>query len=185
MDLTPTALPGVVVLRPRVFADDRGFFYESFHDERFAAAGLPTAFRQDNHSRSTRGVIRGLHYQLDRPQGKLVTCIRGSVLDVVVDIRVGSPNFGRWDAVTLSEDSPRYVWVPPGFAHGFCVTSDVADVVYKCTDIYAPHDQRGVRWSDPELGIQWPAGEARVSEKDQQYLPLRAERDDLPRYAGD
>jgi len=183
MKIHETTLPEVLLLEPRVFRDERGFFLESFNDVRFGAHGLPTSFRQDNHSRSARDVLRGLHYQLRQPQGKLVTCVRGSIFDVAVDIRVGSPTFGRWAGVTLTDDEPRYLWVPPGFAHGFCTLSDVADVVYKCTDVYAADDDRGVRWNDPSIGIEWPILDPRLSDKDRQYEVLSASRPDLPRYS--
>lgn len=185
MKSSPTTLPGVVVIEPRVFHDDRGFFLETFRDEQFAALGLPTAFRQDNHSRSRRGVLRGLHFQLNRPQGKLVTVIRGEVFDVAVDVRVGSPTFGRWFGLLLSDDQPRALWIPPGYAHGFCVLSDIADVIYKCTDVYEPDDNRGVCWSDPSLGIEWPVSTPLLSEKDESYAGLDATRADLPRYAAE
>lgn len=182
MIVAETSLPGVLLLQPRVFRDDRGFFLESFNAERFAAHGLPTAFVQDNHSRSRANVLRGLHYQLRRPQGKLVTVIRGAIFDVAVDIRVGSPTFGRWTGVTMSDDDPRYLWIPPGFAHGFCALSDTADVVYKCTDVYAADDDRGVLWSDPTIAVQWPVAAPILSPKDQQYALLDPARTDLPRY---
>lgn len=182
MKVIDTALPGVRLIEPRVFGDERGFFYESFHAPRFAEHGLPTEWTQDNHSRSRGGVLRGLHYQLHRPQGKLVTCVRGEVFDVAVDIRRGSPTFGRWIGVTLSGDRPQYLWIPPGFAHGFCVLSEVADFVYKCTDIYQADDDRGVLWSDPSIGIEWPLAQPSLSGKDVTYLPLDPARTDLPRY---
>jgi dTDP-4-dehydrorhamnose 3,5-epimerase len=181
-----TELPGVLVLEPRLFRDDRGFFYESFNTEVFARhadAGLPAAFVQDNHSRSTERVLRGLHYQLERPQGKLVTCVHGAIFDVAVDIRVGSPTFGRWTGVTLSGDAPRYLWIPAGFAHGFCTLSPVADVIYKCTELYAPADEYGVRWSDPTIGITWPVRDPLLSPKDLRLAALDPARADLPRYS--
>lgn len=185
MKVDPTELPGVLVLEPRVFRDDRGFFYESFNADvfaRHASEGLPSGFAQDNHSRSTAGVLRGLHYQLHRPQGKLVTCMHGTIFDVAVDIRVGSPTFGRWTAVTLSGDVPRYFWIPPGFAHGFCVLSSSADVIYKCTDVYIAEDDRGVLWSDERIGVPWPLRDPITSPKDQRYARLDPARADLPRY---
>jgi dTDP-4-dehydrorhamnose 3,5-epimerase len=183
--VAPTALPGVLVIEPRVFRDDRGFFYESFNADAFARLadhGLPSSFAQDNHSRSSHRVLRGLHYQLHRPQGKLVTCVRGTIYDVAVDIRVGSPTFGQWTGVTLSGDEPRYVWIPAGFAHGFCTLSSVADVIYKCTDLYVPGDDRGVLWSDDAIGIAWPVDEPILSPKDQRHAGLDPARADLPRY---
>lgn len=182
MRVEKTVLPGVLLVTPDVFADDRGFFLESFNARTFAAAGLPTTFVQDNHSRSAAGVVRGLHYQLEQPQGKLVRVVRGAVMGVALDIRLGSPTFGRWTAFRLDDESHRLVWIPPGFAHGFCALAEGTDVVYKCTDFYAASDDRGVLWNDPELAIPWPAIAARVSEKDARYLPLRAPRSDLPTY---
>lgn len=182
MKVERTALPGVVVLTPRVFRDERGFFLEAFNAREIAAAGLPTGFVQDNHSRSAGGVVRGLHYQLDHPQGKLVRVARGAAFDVVLDIRVGSPTFGRWVTIDLDDERQQMVWVPPGFAHGFCALMDGTDVVYKCTEFYAPADERGVLWNDPDLAIPWPAIATRVSAKDASSLPLRAPRTDLPAY---
>jgi dTDP-4-dehydrorhamnose 3,5-epimerase len=177
-----TTLPGVLVIEPRVFRDDRGFFLESFNAERFERYGLPTVFRQDNHSHSVKNVLRGLHYQLHRPQGKLVSVVRGRVFDVAVDIRRGSPTFGKWFGTELTEDEPRYLWIPPGFAHGFCTLSDVADFVYKCTDVYVGEDDRGVLWSDPAIGITWPVAQPLLSEKDQRMATLDGMRSDLPEY---
>jgi dTDP-4-dehydrorhamnose 3,5-epimerase len=177
-----TSLPGVLVIEPRVFRDDRGFFLESFNADRFAQHGLPTVFRQDNHSHSMKGVLRGMHYQLRRPQGKLVGVIRGRVFDVAVDIRRGSPTFGKWYGTVLTEENPRYLWIPPGFAHGFCTLSDVADFVYKCTEVYVGEDDRGVLWSDPSIGIEWPIASPVLSEKDQRMPTLSAMRTDLPEY---
>ena len=184
MNIVATDLPDVLVIEPRVFRDERGFFLEAFHDERFAQSGLPVRFRQDNHSRSRRNVVRGLHYQLRHPQGKLVTCVLGEVFDVAVDIRVGSPTFGRWTGITLRGDEPRYVWIPAGFAHGFCALSDVADVTYKCTDVYHADDDRGVLWNDPAIGIPWPIDDALISPKDQRNPALEWAHDALPLYAG-
>jgi dTDP-4-dehydrorhamnose 3,5-epimerase len=178
-----TALPGVLVLEPLIFRDERGFFYESFNAEAFAghaADGLPTAFKQDNHSRSTARVLRGLHYQLRRPQGKLVTCVRGEIYDVVVDIRVGSPTFGQWTGLTPNERAPQYVWIPPGFAHGLCVLSPVADVLYKCTDVYMAGDEFGLSWCDPAIGVRWPVTNPILSAKDQRHPGLDQARADLP-----
>lgn len=182
MKIVTTPLPGVVLLEPRVFRDDRGFFLESFSAPRFAEHGLPSEFPQDNQARSTRGVLRGLHYQLEQPQGKLLTVIRGEVYDVILDIRRGSPTFGKWWSVVLSGDSPRFIYIPPGYAHGYCVLSAEVDFIYKVTALYAPHDQRGVLWSDPGLAIPWPVKDPILSEKDQQYLPLHPSRTDLPSY---
>ena len=187
MKVQPTELPEVLLLEPRLFRDERGFFYEAFNADVFAAHaewGLPTRFVQDNHSRSTARVLRGLHYQLARPQGKLVTCVRGTIFDVAVDIRVGSPTFGRWAGVTLDGDEPRYLWIPPGFAHGFCVQSPVADVLYKCTEPYVAADDRGVLWSDDRIGIDWPVRDPIISPKDQRLAGLDPAREDLPRFRG-
>ena len=178
--ITPTTLPGVVLVEPRVIRDARGFFLESFQAERFRAAGLPDRFVQDNHSRSSRGVLRGMHYQLRRPQGKLVTVVRGEIFDVALDIRRGSPTFGRWFGTVLSGDAPRYLYIPPGFAHGFCVLSDEADFVYKCTDFYEPGDEHGVLWSDPGSAIAWPIARPTLSAKDERYPALAPDRADLP-----
>jgi dTDP-4-dehydrorhamnose 3,5-epimerase len=186
MKIQQTELPGVLVLEPRVFGDERGFFYESFNAQTFAGLageGLPTGFVQENHSRSTQRVLRGLHYQLRHPQGKLVTCVHGSIYDVIVDIRVGSPTFGHWVSVALSADVPRYVWIPGGFAHGFCTVSPVADVLYKCTALYVPGDDHGVLWSDATLAIPWPVADPVLSPKDLQYAGLDPARSDLPRYS--
>jgi dTDP-4-dehydrorhamnose 3,5-epimerase len=163
-----TALPGVLILEPQVFGDARGFFFESYNRAAFQdATGLAPDFVQDNHSRSSRGVLRGLHYQLLQPQGKLVRVVRGRVFDVAVDVRRGSPHFGHWAGVELSEDNSRMFWIPPGFAHGFVVLSDSADFLYKATDYYAPQHERCILWNDPEIGIDWPLnGELLLSAKD-------------------
>ena len=179
-----TPLPGVLLVEPRVHRDERGFFLETFHAARFADLadrGLPTRIVQTNHSRSTRDVLRGLHFQRTRPQGKLVSVIRGEIFDVAVDVRADSPTFGRWTSITLSGEDPRAVWIPPGFAHGFCVLSEVADLVYGCTELYAPEDDRGIRWDDPRLAIDWPVTEPRLSPKDQGLPTLAALGADLPR----
>ena len=183
MKVTETPLPGVLIIEPRVFRDARGFFLESFNAPRFEQHGLPTIFRQDNHSHSTERVLRGLHFQLRHPQGKLVSVIRGEVFDVAVDIRRGSPTFGKWFGTTLTEEHPRYLWIPPGFAHGFCTLSPCADFVYKCTDVYVADDDRGVLWSDPDIGIEWPVDAPRLSDKDLRLPPLSAMLNDLPDYS--
>ena len=180
MKIEEAPLPGVLVIEPEVHADERGFFLESFNEARFAEHGLPTSFRQDNHSRSTKGVLRGLHYQRHRPQGKLVSVIRGAVFDVAVDVREGSRTFGEWHGVTLLGDKPCYLWIPPGFAHGLCVLSEVADVVYKCTQLYAPEDEAGILWNDPAIGIKWPISTPLLSSKDQSYAPFLLKRAGLP-----
>lgn len=157
MKVTPTALPEVLLIEPKVFGDDRGFFFESFNERAFnEAVGRDVVFVQDNHSRSTRGVLRGLHYQIQNTQGKLVRVVRGSVFDVAVDLRRSSPNFGRWVGVTLSEADHRQLWVPEGFGHGFVVTSDSADFLYKTTDYWEPKAERCVVWNDATLAIDWP-----------------------------
>ncbi len=157
MKVSPSALPEVLIIEPKVYGDSRGFFFESFNQRAFnEATGLDAKFVQDNHSRSTKGVLRGLHYQIQQPQGKLVRVVRGSVFDVAVDIRKSSSNFGRWVGVELTEENHRQLWVPPGFAHGFLVTSDTADFLYKTTDYYAPEFERSVAWNDPAIGVEWP-----------------------------
>ncbi|MCX7673830.1 MAG: dTDP-4-dehydrorhamnose 3,5-epimerase [Thiobacillaceae bacterium] len=174
MRVIETRLPGVLILEPKVFGDARGFFLESYNERTFAELGLPTRFVQDNHSRSARGVLRGLHYQIRQPQGKLVRVVRGAVFDVAVDLRRGSPTFGRWEGVELSEHNQRMLWVPPGFAHGFYVLSELADFLYKTTDFYAPEHERAIRWDDPDLAIAWPlAGEPLLSAKDRAAPSLR------------
>lgn len=182
MNLVQTPLDGVLVLEPRVFRDERGFFLETFNADRLSGTPLDTEFLQDNHSRSTAGVVRGLHYQLERPQGKLVHVARGRILDVAVDIRRGSPTFAKWFGVELSDENLRSLWIPPGFAHGFCVLSDVADVIYKCTSLYDAADDRGVVWNDPRIGISWPGSDPIVSAKDKKWLGLSDDRADLPSY---
>jgi dTDP-4-dehydrorhamnose 3,5-epimerase len=176
-----TAIPGVIVFEPRVFGDARGFFLETFHAARYAEAGLSLPFVQDNWSRSARGILRGLHFQEPNPQGKLVSVVSGAVWDVAVDIRRGSPTFGRHVGVELSADNKRQLWVPPGFAHGFCVLSDVADFVYKCTALYAPEHDRGIRWNDPDLAIPWPLEAPLLSAKDAS-APLLRDATVLPAY---
>lgn len=175
MNIFPTALPDVLVIEPKVFGDARGFFFESYNEHAFAqATGLRVSFVQDNHSRSARGVLRGLHYQLKQPQGKLVRVVRGSVFDVAVDLRRSSPAFGQWVGVELSEDNQRQMWIPPGFAHGFLVTSTHADFLYKTTDYYAPAHERCIAWNDPAIAVAWPLqGLSPVlSAKDQQASSL-------------
>jgi dTDP-4-dehydrorhamnose 3,5-epimerase len=149
-------IPGIVLIQPKRFGDERGFFIESWNRRVFAEAGIAAEFVQDNHSRSAHGVLRGLHYQLEKPQGKLVRVVKGGVFDVVVDVRRSSPTFGRWLGFELSEANQRMLWVPPGFAHGFVVTSESADFVYKCTEFYAPETERVLRWDDAAVGVRWP-----------------------------
>ncbi|MDQ0141586.1 dTDP-4-dehydrorhamnose 3,5-epimerase [Cupriavidus necator] len=168
--VVPTSLPEVLVIEPKVFGDERGFFFESFNAREFEeATGLQRHFVQDNHSRSARGVLRGLHYQIQRPQGKLVRVVAGEVFDVAVDIRRSSPNFGKWVGVMLSAENKREVWVPEGFAHGFLVMSESAEFLYKTTDYYAPEFERSIRWNDPAIGIEWPI----------EGVPVLAKKDEL------
>jgi dTDP-4-dehydrorhamnose 3,5-epimerase len=173
MKITRTRIPEVAVLEPEVFGDERGFFLESYNQKTFAEIGLGRNFVQDNHSRSVRNVLRGLHYQLGQPQGKLVRVVSGSIWDVAVDIRRSSATFGQWVGVELSAENKRMLWMPEGFAHGFLVTSDSADVLYKATDFYAPGGERSLLWNDPRLAIGWPlAGEPLLSQKDRAGLLL-------------
>jgi len=171
MNVIKTSLEGVVIIEPKVFGDERGFFLETFQSERYKEeAGIELDFVQDNHSRSSKGVLRGLHFQKTKPQGKLVRVVRGEVFDVAVDIRKGSATFGRWEGVILSEENKRQFWVPPGFAHGFVVLSDSADFEYKCTDYYDPRDEGSLAWDDSEVAIDWPLQnlgcDIQLSEKD-------------------
>lgn len=184
MKVLATALPGVVIIEPRVIEDGRGFFFESYHAARYAEAGLPERFVQDNHSRSTAGTVRGLHYQLRQPQGKLVRVVGGgSVFDVAVDIRRGSPTFGRWVGVELSAANKRQLYIPPGFAHGFCVPTEPSELVYKVTGYWVPDDERGIAWNDPTIAIAWPlASPPLLSDKDKAFP--RLDYADLPVYHG-
>jgi dTDP-4-dehydrorhamnose 3,5-epimerase len=166
MKIVETSLPGVLVIEPLVFADDRGFFTESWQAERYGAAGIGMSLRQLNRSHSVRGTLRGLHYQEPDPQGKLVWVMAGAVFDVAVDIRRGSPSFGRWFGIELSAENNRQLWVPPGFAHGFVALSDGVDLIYACSEIYRPAHDRALRWDDPEIGIEWPITEPLLSAKD-------------------
>ena len=180
MRFTPTKIPDVILIEPDVFGDNRGFFMESWHAEKFAEGGIAAQFVQDNHSRSSQGILRGLHYQINKPQGKLVRVLSGEVFDVAVDLRKNSATFGQWVGIILSEENKKMLWVPPGFAHGFYVSSKQADFFYKCTDFYAPEYERSIRWNDPDLAIDWPLidgkaptlapkDEAAVSFKDAEY----------------
>ena len=159
MRLIETTLAGVVLIEPKVFGDERGHFFECYRQDLFAEMGIRSVFVQDNQSRSRRGVLRGLHYQLGRPQAKLVRALSGEIFDVAVDVRRGSPTFGRWVGARLSEENRRMMYVPEGFAHGFMVLSDAAEIHYKCTDLYAPKEERGLLWSDPTLSVEWPTAE--------------------------
>jgi dTDP-4-dehydrorhamnose 3,5-epimerase len=173
MNVIETKLQGVVIIEPKVFGDNRGFFMETWNKKKFENAGLPYNFVQDNLSFSTKGVLRGLHFQNPNPQGKLVYVLQGEVFDVAVDIRMGSPTFGQWEGVTLSSENKRQFFIPDGFAHGFCVMSDTALFAYKCTDIYNPQAERGIIWNDPDIGIEWPIRQPILSEKDKRNLQLR------------
>ena len=174
MKVTPTKLPEVFIIEPKVFGDARGFFYESWNEREFERAGIRARFVQDNHSRSGKGVLRGLHYQVRHPQGKLIRVTQGEIFDVAVDIRRGSPTFGKWEGALLSGETKNMLWIPVGFAHGFYVLSEVAEVLYKATDFYAPEDERCVLWNDPELGIDWPlSGTPVLSPKDAAGARLR------------
>jgi dTDP-4-dehydrorhamnose 3,5-epimerase len=178
-----TELPGVLVLEPRAFEDSRGSFMELFHVGRYAEAGIPGAFVQDNLSRSVKGSLRGLHFQEPHGQGKLVQVLAGSVYDVVVDVRRGSPTFGRWTAMELTAENRLQLWVPPGFAHGFCVLSERADFFYKCTDFYSPTSERSIAWNDPDLAIPWPVSAPLLSPKDA-AAPRLKDAPVLPVFAG-
>jgi dTDP-4-dehydrorhamnose 3,5-epimerase len=183
MKVTPLAIPEVLLVEPKVFGDARGFFVETFNAKRYAEHGIDLPFVQDNASLSRRGVLRGLHLQNPSPQGKLVSVLRGQVVDVAVDVRVGSPTFGRWVSAVLSEEDKRQLWVPPGFAHGFAVTSDEALFVYKCTDLYNPPAELCLLWNDPDIGIDWQIDAPTLSPRDAQGLRLRdVPRDRLPQY---
>lgn len=173
MKVVETKLPGVVIIEPKVFGDSRGFFQETWLRSRYEEIGIKETFVQDNLSFSTRSVLRGLHYQNPNVQGKLVSVVQGEVFDVAVDIRLGSPTFGQWSGVHLSGENHRQLWVPPGFAHGFCVLSDTAYFMYKCTDVYNPLAEGGILWNDPDIGIAWPLQEIILSDKDKVYPRLR------------
>lgn len=172
--VTATAIPDVLLLEPKVFSDDRGYFFESYNLRDFrSATGLDVEFVQENHSMSTQGILRGLHYQIQHPQGKLMRTVRGSVFDVAVDLRKSSPTFGRWAGAVLSAENRRQLWIPPGFAHGFLALSEAAEVLYKTTDYWYPEHERTLLWKDPELGIAWPIdGEPRLAPKDMQGKPF-------------
>ncbi len=182
MNVTTFEIPGLLLIEPKVFEDSRGFFMETYHARQYAEYGLPPQFVQDNHSASTKGTLRGLHYQLGRPQGKLVRVTKGEVFDVAVDVRRGSPHFGKWLGVTLSAENKHQLYIPEGFAHGFCVTSKSAEVQYKCTDYYAPEEERGIIWNDPDISIDWPIKEPLLSDKDSSNSCLKDMGDARPLY---
>ncbi len=185
MPFHATSLPGVIRVEPQVFRDERGFFLETYHREKYRQGGILPDFVQDNHSRSVAGTLRGLHAQLNNPQGKLVRAVEGEIWDVAVDIRRGSPTFGRWVGVNLSAENFRQLYVPPGFAHGFCVLSPVAQVEYKCTALYDPTDEIALAWNDPELAIDWPVEAPLLSARDRAALTLAAAAERLPVHAGE
>jgi dTDP-4-dehydrorhamnose 3,5-epimerase len=166
LNIRETSLPGVLIIEPKVFGDDRGFFMETYRVNAFHDAGIDEVFVQDNHSRSARGVLRGLHYQHPNAQGKLVRCTRGALFDVAVDIRSGAPTFGRWFGMELTEANKLMLWIPPGFAHGFCALEEGSDLVYKCTTLYDPAADRTILWNDPDIGIDWPIASPLLSAKD-------------------
>ncbi|HEV8657863.1 MAG TPA: dTDP-4-dehydrorhamnose 3,5-epimerase [Thermoanaerobaculia bacterium] len=181
MHVIQTSLSGVLLLEPKIWSDDRGFFLETYHIERFREAGIGAEFVQDNQSRSQRGVLRGLHYQEPNAQGKLIRCSRGAMFDVAVDIRVGSPQFGKWFGVELNDENQQILWVPAGFAHGFCALTDDCDVTYKCTAFYDPGTERAIVWNDPDIGIDWPISQPRLSTKDA-MAPRLKDAQVLPQY---
>jgi dTDP-4-dehydrorhamnose 3,5-epimerase len=182
MQFEPTRLPDVVLVKPKIFGDARGFFFETWHREKFAAAGICADFVQDNHSHSVRHTLRGLHYQIKQPQGKLVRVVRGVVFDVAVDLRRSSPRFGQWAGAIISDSDQRMLWVPPGFAHGYLALSDEIDLLYKCTDFYAPQYERAIRWDDEQIGIQWalPAGRAPILSAKDAAAPTLKEAESFP-----
>ncbi len=183
LEFEKTALPGVLIMKPRALKDPRGFFSETFHQKKYAEIGVPGPFVQDNHSHSRKGTLRGLHYQIRHSQGKLVYVMLGEIFDVAVDIRRGSPTFGQWVGARLSSENRFQIYLPEGFAHGFCVLSEEADVIYKCTDFYSPEDERGVFWADPYIKIAWPAFSPILSKKDAKNPGLdKVPKEDLPVY---
>ncbi|MBW2615149.1 MAG: dTDP-4-dehydrorhamnose 3,5-epimerase [Deltaproteobacteria bacterium] len=185
MRFLSTSLPGVILIEPDVFKDDRGFFMETFHKKRYADSGIDRVFVQDNLSHSKQGTLRGLHYQLKSAQAKLVYVVTGEIFDVALDIRHGSPTFGKWEGTRLSDNNKKQIYIPEGFAHGFCVLSETADVIYKCTDLYTPGDEYGVFWADPAIGIDWPIKSPVLSEKDRKNPELeKIPANRLPVYAG-
>ena len=182
MKITPTRISDVLLIESKIFSDNRGFFIEAWHQKKYSDMGLEVYFVQDNLSRSYKGVLRGLHYQLEQPQGKLVRVINGAVFDVAVDIRLGSPTFGEWVGEILTGDNCKQLYIPPGFAHGFCVLSDTADFLYKCTDFYAPQYEQGILWNDPAIAISWPGDQFIVSQKDMGNSLLNDSNAKLPTY---
>lgn len=181
MEITPGRLPGLLLVRPAVHRDPRGFFAETFREDRLAGAGVNETWVQDNHSRSSRGVLRGLHFQTAPGQAKLVRCVRGRILDVAVDLRRGSPTYGQWESYTLGDEDLAMVYIPVGFGHGFCVLSDVADVAYRCSSYYDGSTEAGIAWDDPDVGVEWPRfAEVTVSERDRTAPRLRDVADSLP-----
>jgi dTDP-4-dehydrorhamnose 3,5-epimerase len=181
LNFIETSLSNVVVIEPDIFGDERGFFLETFREEEFKKAGITGRFIQHNHSRSTKGVLRGLHYQLIQPQGKLIRVTSGKVYDVAVDIRTGSPTFGQWYGTTLDDENMRMMYVPPNFAHGYVVLSESADFIYMCTDYYHPQSEQGILWNDPTINIEWPITEVILSDKDK-FNPILSKQDKLPKY---
>jgi dTDP-4-dehydrorhamnose 3,5-epimerase len=185
MNVIETIIPDVLIIEPDVFGDNRGFFMEIWNKNRYANAGIDVKFVQDNLSSSKKGVLRGLHFQNPNSQGKLVYVLKGEVFDVAIDIRVGSPYFGQWFGITLSDQNRRQLYIPEGFAHGFCVLTDTVLFAYKCTDLYNPHAEAGIRWDDPDIGIEWPITNPILSKKDTMYPGLREiDEELLPRYGG-
>lgn len=180
MEFRATDLPGVIEVVPDVFLDPRGFFFESYHAEKYEEGGIDAVFVQDCHSKSSRGILRGLHAQYRKPQGKLVRVLQGAIFDVAVDARRSSPHFGCWVGVHLDDREHHQLYVPPGFLHGFCVVSETAEVAYKCTELYDPGGELSVVWNDPDIGIAWPVSDPLVSDKDRQAKPLREQLDRLP-----
>ncbi len=181
MNVIETAIPGVLLIEPEFHPDHRGYFMETFHRDKFAAMGLDVEFVQDNHSSSKKNTIRGLHYQVPRSQGKLVRVVRGAIMDVAVDIRKGSPTFGKWVSVTLTEENRRQLWLPPGFTHGFCTLSETADLIMKCTTTYEKENLHLIAWNDPDIGIDWPISDPILSEKDS-HSPKLADVKVFPQY---
>jgi dTDP-4-dehydrorhamnose 3,5-epimerase len=173
MNVINTELDGVIIIEPKVFGDSRGFFKETWHKSRYEEAGIKLEFVQDNFSRSSRGVLRGLHFQKTRPQGKLIQCLKGEIYDVIVDVNSQSSSYGKYVGVYLNDENHRQVYIPPGYAHGFCVTSEIVDISYKCTDLYCPEDEGGLIWNDPEVAIDWPVENPKLSEKDKLHPLLK------------